>query len=67
MGKRRNSKSDKTDNFEMLFRVHAPGEGRVVCLCKASSDKEILSILLHGEPNLAFIWNLHRNKLSKCC
>jgi len=22
------AKSDKTDNFEMLFRVHAPGEGR---------------------------------------
>ncbi len=33
------AKSDKTDKFEMLFRVHA-------------------SILLHGEPNLAFIWNL---------
>ena len=29
------AKSDKTENFEMLFRVHAPGEGRVVCLCKA--------------------------------
>ena len=35
------AKSDKTDKFEMLFRVHAPGEGRVVCLCKAHSDKEI--------------------------
>ena len=35
------AKSDKTDKFEMLFRVHAPGEGRVVCLCKAQSDKEI--------------------------
>ncbi|KGG06935.1 hypothetical protein EV01_1264 [Prochlorococcus marinus str. MIT 9401] len=35
------AKSDKTDKFEMLFRVHAPGEGRVVCLCKAESDKEI--------------------------
>ena len=35
------AKSDKTENFEMLFRVHAPGEGRVVCLCKAYSDKEI--------------------------
>ena len=33
------AKSDKTDKFEMLFRVHAPGEGRVVCLCKAHSDK----------------------------
>jgi len=53
------AKSDKTDKFEMLFRVHAPGEGRVVCLCKAYSDKEILNILLHGELNLAFIWNLH--------
>ena len=31
------AKSDKTDKFEMLFRVHAPGEGRVVCLCKAES------------------------------
>ena len=53
------AKSDKTDNFEMLFRVHAPGEGRVVCLCKAQSDKEILSILPHGERNLVFIWILH--------
>ena len=35
------AKSDKNDKFEMLFRVHAPGEGRVVCLCKAESDKEI--------------------------
>ena len=35
------AKADKTDKFEMLFRVHAPGEGRVVCLCKAHSDKEI--------------------------
>jgi len=37
------AKNDKTDKFEMLFRVHAPGEGRVVCLCKAFSDKEIFS------------------------
>ena len=35
------AKADKTDKFEMLFRVHAPGEGRVVCLCKAYSDKEV--------------------------
>ncbi len=35
------AKADNTDNFEMLFRVHAPGEGRVVCLCKAFSDKEL--------------------------
>jgi len=33
--------SDKTETFEMLFRVHAPGEGRVVCLCKANSDKDL--------------------------
>ncbi len=24
----------------MLFRVHAPGEGRVVILCNANGDKE---------------------------
>ena len=35
------AKQDKFEGFEMLFRVHAPGEGRVVCLCKAYSDKEI--------------------------
>ena len=35
------AKSDKNDKFEMLFRVHAPGEGRVVCLCKAFSDNEL--------------------------
>ena len=37
------ARSDNAENFEMLFRVHAPGEGRVVCLCKAKSDKEIFS------------------------
>ena len=37
------AKSDKKDGFEMLFRVHAPGEGRVVCLCRAVSDKELFS------------------------
>ena len=35
------AKQDKFDGFEMLFRVHAPGEGRVVLLCKANSDKEL--------------------------
>ena len=35
------SKQDKFDGFEMLFRVHAPGEGRVVILCNANSDKEL--------------------------
>ncbi len=34
---------DKFDGFEMLFRVHAPGEGRVVILCKANSDKELFA------------------------
>tara|TARA_B100000900_G_C20516184_1_gene690171 strand:- start:893 stop:1213 length:321 start_codon:yes stop_codon:yes gene_type:complete len=37
------AKSDKNDEFEMLFRVHAPGEGRVVCLFRANSDKEIFA------------------------
>ncbi len=35
------AKADNLDGFSMLFRVHAPGEGRVVCLCKANSDKEL--------------------------
>ena len=35
------SKQDKFDGFEMLFRVHAPGEGRVVILCNANGDKEL--------------------------
>ena len=52
------AKSDKTDKFEMLFRVHAPGEGRVVCLCH-TVIKKYLSILLHGEQNSVSIWNLH--------
>ena len=38
---------DKFDGFELLFRVHAPGEGRVVILCRASSDKELF---LHFSP-----------------
>jgi len=40
-------KQDQFDGFEMLFRVHAPGEGRVVILCKAKSDKELF---LHFAP-----------------
>ena len=40
-------KEDKFDGFETLFRVHAPGEGRVVILCKASSDKELF---VHFSP-----------------
>tara|TARA_Y100001968_G_C19350152_1_gene714210 strand:+ start:889 stop:1206 length:318 start_codon:yes stop_codon:yes gene_type:complete len=35
------AKQDNFDGFEMLFRVHAPGEGRVVILCRAKSDKEL--------------------------
>ena len=27
------AKEDKFEGFELLFRVHAPGEGRVVVLC----------------------------------
>ena len=37
------TKQDKFDGFELLFRVHAPGEGRVVILCKARSDKELFT------------------------
>ena len=29
------AKADNFPGFEMLFRVHAPGAGRVTCLCKA--------------------------------
>ena len=49
------AKSDKTDKFDMLFRVHAPGEGRVVCLCKAQSDKEIFDLNVSGAPNLGWL------------
>ena len=49
------AKSDKTETFEMLFRVHAPGEGRVV----NQITIRISSIILRpGELNLAFILNL---------
>ena len=34
---------DKFDGFELLFRVHAPGEGRVVVLCRAESDKQLFA------------------------
>ena len=37
------AKQDKFNGFELLFRVHAPGEGRVVILCKANSDKELFT------------------------
>ena len=37
------SKQDKFEGYETLFRVHAPGEGRVVILCKAVSDKELFA------------------------
>ena len=35
------AKADKFPGFEMLFRVHAPGVGRVTALFKAESDAEI--------------------------
>ena len=33
------AKSDKTDKFEMLFRVHAPGEGRECIGCNGEFTK----------------------------
>ena len=35
------AKLDNFDSFEMLFRVHAPGAGRVTILFKAESDAQI--------------------------
>ena len=35
------AKLDNFDGFEMLFRVHAPGAGRVTILFKAKSDAQI--------------------------
>ena len=35
------AKADSFPGFEMLFRVHAPGAGRVTCLFKAESDAQI--------------------------
>ena len=35
------AKADNFPGFEMLFRVHAPGAGRVTCLFKAGSDAQI--------------------------
>jgi len=52
------AKSDKTDKFEMLFRVHAPGEGRVVCLCKAESDKEIFEHFAPWRAKFGLDWNI---------
>ena len=37
------AKEDKFDGFELLFRVHAPGEGRVVVLCRAEGDKQLFT------------------------
>jgi hypothetical protein len=37
------AKEDKFEGFELLFRVHAPGEGRVVILFRAESDKQIFA------------------------
>ena len=41
------AKEDKFEGFELLFRVHAPGEGRVVVLCRAESDKQLFA---HSAP-----------------
>ena len=35
------AKLDNFDGFQMLFRVHAPGAGRVTILFKADSDAQI--------------------------
>lgn len=35
------AKADRFEGFEMLFRVHAPGAGRVTLLFKAASDAQI--------------------------
>ena len=35
------AKLDNFDGFQMLFRVHAPGAGRVTILFKAESDAQI--------------------------
>lgn len=35
------AKADSFDGFQMLFRVHAPGAGRVTLLFKAESDAQI--------------------------
>ncbi len=35
------AKADSFDGFQMLFRVHAPGAGRVTLLFKAASDAQI--------------------------
>ena len=35
------TKADNFPGFEMMFRVHAPGAGRVTALFKAESDAQI--------------------------
>ena len=52
------AKEDKFEGFEMLFRVHAPGEGRVVVLCRAESDKQLFAQSFAGlirskNPNIS--------------
>ena len=49
-------KLDNFDGFEMLFRVHAPGAGRVTILFKAESDAQILSTSHHGVLSSALKW-----------
>ena len=43
-------KLDKFDGFEMLFRVHAPGAGRVTILFKAESDAQIFESFAPWRP-----------------
>ena len=50
------AKEDKFDGFELLFRVHAPGEGRVVVLCRAEGDKQLFT---HFAPWRAQFWHRH--------
>ena len=44
------AQADHADGFEMLFRVHAPGAGRVTLLFKAESDAQIFE---HFAPRRA--------------
>ena len=54
------AKLDNFDGFEMLFRVHAPGAGRVTILFKAESDAQIFEHFAMACPLR------HRNGLHSC-
>ena len=51
--------SDKTDKFEMYLECMLLVKVGLFVYVRHLVIKKFLSILLHGEPNLAFIWNLH--------